>query len=161
MQGVSGVFGFPFTFMADVGVIFTHYGPMINKIRSIYGRSPVSLETIKPIISACSTEILADVIVDKVIGNVPLIGIAANAMCAKTMTWRLGILFGMLAARGEEISVESAKNATKAIRGLFPQKSMFVFKTPSIATVEKLLTKVEYCSEIDFNKKVESILDAL
>ena len=161
MQGLSGLLGFPFTLIADAGVIFTHYGPMLNSIRSIYGRSPVSAEVVKPILDGCKSEILADILVDKIIGQIPVIGIAANVMCAKTMTWRLGILFGMLAARGEEISSESARNATKAIRGLFPQKSMITFSTPSIAMVEKLLTKVENCSTEAFDEKVDRILDAI
>ena len=30
LQGLSGVFGFPTTLMADGAVIFTHYAPMIE-----------------------------------------------------------------------------------------------------------------------------------
>lgn len=161
VQGVSGVLGFPFTLIADAGVIFTHYGSMLNTIRTIYDRSPVSTEVVKPIIEGCKSEILADILVDKLIGQIPVLGIAANIMCAKTMTWRLGILFGMLAARGEEISAESAKNAMIAIRSLFPQKSMITFATPSIGTVEKLLTKFEDCSNEDFNNKVDIILNSI
>ncbi len=161
VQGVSGLLGFPFTLMADAGVIFTHYGAMLNTIRTIYRRNPVSVEVIQPIVEGCKSELLTDVLVDKLIGQIPIIGIAANIMCAKTMTWRLGLLFGMLAARGEEISAESAKNAMKAIRSLFPQKSMITFSVPSISTVEKLLTGVEDCSDVDFNAKVDRILDAI
>lgn len=161
VQGVSGVLGFPFTIIADAGVVFTHYGTMLNTIRTIYGRSTVSTEVVKPIIEGCKTEILADILVDKLIGQIPVVGIAANVMCAKTMTWRLGILFGMLAARGADISADSAKSAMKAIRSLFPQKSMITFSTPSIDTVEKLLTKFEDCSDEVFNEKVNRILDAI
>ena len=35
MQGLTGLLGFPFTTIVDVGVIFTHYGPMLNEIRRI------------------------------------------------------------------------------------------------------------------------------
>jgi len=161
IQGVSGVLGFPFTLMADAGVIFTHYGPMLNEIRQIYGRSSVSTDVISPIISGCKSEILADILLDKVIGQLPLIGIGANVMCAKTMTWRLGLLFAMLSARGEDISTGSAQNATRMIRQLFPQKSMFSFKTPSITTVEKLLGTMEDITIEDFDAKVDRILSAL
>ena len=34
IQGLSGVLGFPFTLLADGAVIFTHYGTMLNEIRS-------------------------------------------------------------------------------------------------------------------------------
>lgn len=161
LQGLSGLFGFPFTLMADAGVIFTHYGPMINKIRSIYGRHPISAQEILPIVGECKSEILADILLDKIVGSIPVLGIAANIMCAKTMTWRIGLLFGMLAARGEDVTSIDARNAMMAIRGLFPQKSMITFATPSINTVDKLLSKVENCSAIDFNNKVDRILDSL
>lgn len=161
MQGISGLFGFPFTLIADAGVIFTHYGPMLNDIRAIYGRSGISSEVIGPIISGCKSEILADIVLDKVVGQIPVIGIGANIMCAKTMTWRLGLLFAMLSSRGEEISVASTTNAMRLIREMFPQSNMFKFKTPSITIVEKLLDSVEDESIESFDSKVERILDAL
>lgn len=161
MQGVSGFLGFPWTLIADAGVIITHYGPMLNNIRAAYGRSSVSSDVIVPIINGCKSEILADIIMDKIIGQIPIVGIASNVMCAKTMTWRLGLLFGMLSACGERITAENAKNAMRVIRMAFPQKNMFTFSTPSPETVEKLLTKFEDCSEEEFGNKVGQILDAL
>ena len=161
MQGLSGLLGFPFTLIADAGVVFTHYGPMLNEIRRYYGRSPVSSSVVTPILSGCKSEIIADILMDKVVGQIPLIGIGANIMCARTMTWRLGLLFAMLASRGEEISAESVGNATRMIRLMFPQRSMFAFKTPSMNVVEKLLNTVQDVSIEDFDSKVESILNAL
>lgn len=161
MQGISGAFGFPFTLIADAGVIFTHYGPMLNEIRAIYGREPVGSDVIVPVLNGCTSEILADIVFDKVIGQIPVIGIGANIMCAKTMTWRLGLLFAVISARGEEISSESVRKSTKMIRQLFPQKSMFTFKTPTISTVEKLLDSMADITIEDFDAKVERILTAL
>ncbi len=161
MQGISGALGFPFTLIADAGVIFTHYGPMLNEIRDIYGRGSISYEVVGPILNGCTSEILADIVMDKVIGQIPLIGIGANIMCAKTMTWRLGLVFAMISARGEEISADSVKNATKMIRQLFPQKSMFSFKAPTISTVEQLLDKVSDIPMEDFDAKVAKIMAAL
>lgn len=161
LQGVSGFFGFPVTLVVDAGVVFTHYGPMLDEIRSIYGRKPVSYEVIQPILEACKSEIVADIIVDKIMGNIPVIGIAANIMCAKTMTWRMGLLFAMLSSSGEDISVVTTKNTIKAIRKLFPQRNMFSFTTPSICTVEKLLTKFLDCPVDEFDSKVNRILDAI
>ncbi len=161
MQGISGAFGFPYTLIADAGVIFTHYGPMLNEIRSIYGRSNVPSEVVGSLINGCKSEILADIILDKVVGQIPLIGIAANVMCARTMTWRLGLLFAMLSSRGEEISDASISRTMRLIREVFPQGNMFKFKTPSIFIVEKLLDCVENVSVETFDSKVERILDAL
>ena len=158
MQGISGVLGFPFTLIADASVIFTHYGPLLNEIRQIYGRSSLSSEVISPIINGCKSEILADIVVDKLIGQIPLIGIGANIMCAKTMTWRLGLLFAMLSARGEDVSSASVADCTRLIRRLFPQTSMFKFKTPSIDIVEKLLEGVADTDDAEFNVKVAQAL---
>lgn len=161
MQAISGMFGFPFTFMADVGVIFTHYGPMLNEILAVYGREPMTKEILGPIIKGCSKEIMTDMIVDKVIGNLPVVGLPANMICAKAMTWRLGIMFAMLAARGEEINTASAADTSRLIRELFPQKNTFMFKKPSVVIVEKLLNTMEGETIQRYDQKVMAILDGL
>lgn len=161
VQGLSGLAGFPFTLLADAGVIFTHYGPMLNEIRSIYDRSPVSAEVVTPILNGCKSEILSDLLFDKILGNIPVVGLPFNIMCAKSMTWRLGLLFGMLAARGEEVSAESAGKAMRAVRDLFPQRSMLRFQKPSLEVAERLLTKMEDCTMEVFDEKVNRILDSL
>ncbi len=161
MQGLSGVLGFPFTLVADVGVFFTHYGPMLNEIRAVYGRKPMSKDVFAPVIKGCSSEIMTDMVVDKVLGNIPLIGLPANMICAKAMTWRLGIMFGMLAARGEEINTQSVADTTRLIRELFPQKNTFQFKKPSVTIVEKLLNTMEGETVQDYDQKVMAILNGL
>lgn len=161
MQAISGFLGFPFNLIVDAGVIFTHYAPMLNEIRKTYGRTLISAEVVGPILKGCTAEILTDLAVDKVIGSIPVLGLAPNIMCAKTLTWRLGLVFAMASARGEDLSAESISNATKAVRKLFPQKNMFKFATPSIEIVNKLLNSVEDISLEDFDAKVNRILDAL
>jgi len=161
MQGISGVLGFPFTTIADVGAIFTHYGPMINDIRRIYGLPEIDAKALRPIIEGCSEEILSDLLIDKIGGQIPILGIPFNMMCAKAMTWRLGILFTMLSARGQEVNVSNVKNATILIRKLFPQKKTFSFSKPSIIVFEKLVNAMEDETIEDFDSKVIQILDNL
>ena len=161
MQAISGAFGFPVTLAVDAGVVFTHYGPMLNEIRSVYGRQFINKEVVIPVIKGCKKEIMTDVVVDKIMGNIPLVGLPANMICAKAMTWRLGILFGMLAARGEEINADSVERATQAIRKLFPQNNTFKFKKPSVTVVEKLLNIVENDTIQEFDQKVMAILNGL
>ena len=161
MQGLSGVLGFPFTLVADVGVFFTHYGPMLNEIRAVYGRKPMNKDVFAPVIKGCSTEIMTDMIVDKFLGNIPIVGLPANMICAKAMTWRLGIMFGMLAARGEEINAQSAADTTRLIRELFPQTNTFKFKKPSVAIVEKLLNTMEGETVQNYDQKILAILNGL
>lgn len=160
IQGLSGILGFPFTLLADGAVIFTHYGTMLNEIRSLYGRTPVSESVVTTIIKGISSELIFDVVADKVLGNVPLIGVYFNAICAKTMTWRLGILFTMLSARGEAIDDNTVADTTKLIRQVFPQTDTFKFQQPSYPTFEKLVTSVTGNSMEQFNRKISKALDA-
>ena len=161
VQGISGLLGFPCTAVTDVAVFFTHYGPMLNEIRAVYGRPSVSADVFLPIFKGCKQELLADILLDKIVGNIPLFGLPANMICAKAMTWRLGILFGMLAARGEEIDQGNVETAVRLIRELFPQRESIVFKKPSAATVEKLLNTVEGDTVESFDAKLDRILDAM
>lgn len=160
IQGLSGVLGFPFTLLADGAVIFTHYGTMLNEIRSLYGRTPVSESVVTTIVKGISSELIFDVVADKVLGNVPLIGVYFNAICAKTMTWRLGILFTMLSARGEAIDDATVQDTTKLIRMVFPQTDAFKFQQPTYPTFEKLVTSVTDNSMEQFNRKISKALDA-
>ena len=58
--------------MADGAVIFTHYGTMLNEIRSLYGRTPVSETIVGGIVKGISNELIFDIVADKFLGNVPL-----------------------------------------------------------------------------------------
>ena len=161
MQGLSGLFGFPFTTIADVSAIFTHYSPMINDIRRLYGLSEINAKALCPIIEGCSEEILSDLLVDKIGGQIPVLGIPFNMMCAKAMTWRLGTLFTMLSARGQEVSIDNVKNATILIRKLFPPQNTLSFSKPSIIVFEKLVNAMENETIEDFDRKIIKILDEL
>lgn len=161
MQGLSGILGFPFTAIADVGMCFTHYGPMLNDIRKIYGRRELTAEAILPVVKGCGSELLSDLILDKFMGQIPVIGFVTNMICAKAMTWRMGILFAMLSARGEEINSQSAGRCARLIRELFPQKESLLFKRPSVVVVEKLLTGLWENSQESFDEKVIAILEGL
>lgn len=161
MQGFSGLLGWPWTLAVDVGVVFTHYGPMLNEIRSMYGRSEMTADVISPIISGCTSELLSDIVLDKVIGQIPVIGFGANIICAKAMTWRLGILFAMLSSRGEEINSENVKYATRLIREVFPQKSSLCFEQPSRHDVHILLQRIAGVSVKSFNETLNIMLKKL
>ncbi len=160
IQGLSGILGFPFTLIADGAVVFTHYGAMLNEIRSLYGRNPVNEDVVTPIIKGISSEILFDIVADKILGQVPIVGIYFNVICAKAMTWRLGILFSMLASRGEEIDGKRVKEATQLIRKVFPQESTFKFKQPNYETFEKLVVSVYENTMDEFNSKIDRALSA-
>lgn len=159
IQGLSGVLGFPFTLLADGTVIFTHYGTLLNEIRSLYGRTPVSENVVTTIVKGISSELLFDIVADKFLGQIPLVGIYFNAICAKTMTWRLGILFTLLSARGEAIDDKIVQDTTKLIRMVFPQQDAFKFQQPTYSTFEKLVMSVTDNSMEQFSQKINKALD--
>ena len=154
LQGLSGVLGFPFTTAADVGVMFTHYGPMFNNIRAIYGHSDVSIKTAGVLTKNIAHELVIDFVADKVMGNIPLVGIYFNAVCAKALSWRLGVLFAMLSARGEEIDQEIVADAVYVIRKIFP-KSAFGFDPPDRMEFIKIIASSTDKSEAEFTDKIQ------
>ncbi len=141
IQGLTGLVGFPFTLLADGAVIFTHYGAMLDEIRALKGYGRVTSDVFKPLVASISSELLFDLVADKVLGQIPLIGIYFNVICAKTMTWRLGILFAMLAQRGESLDGESMKQLAQKIRARFPQSDAMAFKQPMYDAYESLLSE--------------------
>lgn len=161
IQGLSGLMGFPFTAIMDITVFFTHYGPMLNDIRAIYNRAPVGKEELRYIIKGCRQDLLADMVLDKLIGNIPVLGLPANMICARAMTWRLGLLFGMLSARGDEINSEHVLLSVRLIQSLFPQTDSLLFKKPTVLTVEKLLSGVEDVDAETFSMKIHQALEQL
>ena len=96
------------------------------------GRTPVSESVVTTIVKGISSELIFDVVADKVLGNVPLIGVYFNAICAKTMTWRLGILFTMLSARGEAIDDATVQDTTKLYSYGFPADRRFQISAADI-----------------------------
>jgi len=115
---------------------------------------------VTPIVKGISNELIFDAATDKFLGNVPLVGIYFNAICARTMTWRLGILFTMLSARGEVIDDATVQDTTKLIRMVFPQTDAFKFQQPTYPTFEKLGTSVTDNSMEQFNRKISRALVA-
>lgn len=158
-QSLSGIFGWPITIATDIAVIPLIYVPLWDRIRELYGRTNIGKDTASKIISGIVGEIFVDIALDKILGNVPLIGIYFNAICAKTMTWRLGTLFAMLAARGDEIDESVVKQSMALIRKVFPQTDMFRFTTPDKATYIRLIEGMSDIPQEDYQRKVVKLLE--
>jgi hypothetical protein len=161
VQSISGIFGFPWTIGTDIAVIPTIYFPLWERIRELYLRKQIESDVAGSIIKGTLSEIFVDIALDKFLGNVPLIGIYFNAICAKMMTWRLGILFTMLSARGEEVDVTIVRDCMVLIRLVFPQKDMFTFVTPNQEHFIKLITGMSDITQDDFKEKVDQMLDMM
>lgn len=160
IQGISGIAGFPATLAVDGLVILTHYEPLINNIRDLYGRSRVSSDNLFPVVGSMLKEIIIDIAVDKVMGNIPVAGIYFNAVAAKALTWRLGMITAIISARGDELSYTNLSEIVKLVRLLTPQSDMFRFTKPDYETFKKITLSVSGDDVPTFNEKVQSALKA-
>ncbi len=160
IQGVSGIAGFPSTLVVDGIVIFTHYEPLINDIRKLYGRSQIPAKSLSPLMSGIVKELLLDVAVDKVLGNVPVAGVYFNAVSAKALTWRLGMLVTVISSRGEEFSKENISSVIKLIRYITPINELLKLKKPDYDVFKRIATSVKDMKMSDFDSKVKTALGA-
>jgi hypothetical protein len=160
-QSLSGIFGWPITIGTDIAVIPMIYVPLWDKLRELFSRSNVAHDAATNVIKGILSEIFVDIAFDKFMGNIPLVGIYFNAICAKTMTWRLGTLFTMLAARGEEVEGMGVKETMALIRKVFPQSDMFKFITPEKEKFLKLVNGITNLNQEDYNRKVDKMLDMM
>lgn len=158
IQGASGFFGIVATLATDAASIPMVYARLWNEIRTVYNQPSIHTDDALKVIGNILPEVLTDVLFDKVLGNVPVVGIYFNAICAKQMTWRLGTLFTLLASRGENISHANCKEAMILIRHLFPQKDMFTFSTPDYQVFMQLIDSVNGYSINQFNQKIDKAL---
>ncbi|MDR1638925.1 MAG: hypothetical protein LBT59_04445 [Clostridiales bacterium] len=160
-QGVSGFFGFPWNLLVDAASVPAIYMPMFMNIRNIFGRGYFETYKVKSLIIQIAPEILVDLLLDKGLGSIPVAGIYFNAICAKNMTWRLGILFTMISASGDEISTSKISQAMTVIRMTFPQEGLWRFKRPEFREFERLCEKFMNLSAYEFNARVERELRSL
>ena len=158
IQGIIGFIGFPSTLIVDGVVIFTHYEPLINDIRKLYGRQEILSKDLSPVIGEIVKELLFDVAVDKLLSHVPVVGAYFNAVSAKALTWRLGMLITIISARGEEFNKENISSVITLIRYITPLNDIFKLKKPDYEVFKKISTSVSNNKMSDFNNKVQIAL---
>lgn len=158
IQSISGMVGFPSTLVVDGVVIFTHYEPMINDIRKLYGRSEISAKELSPMMGSIVKEILLDFAMDKVLGHVPVAGAYFNAVSAKALTWRLGMLTAVISSRGEEFTKANISNTIKLIRYITPINEILKFKKPDYEVFRKIVLSVSGDEECEFDRKIQTAL---
>lgn len=160
IQGVSGVFGFPATLVVDCAVLQTHYEPMINGIRDLYGRSRITAADASLVFGSLIKEILVDLAVDKFIGNIPVAGIYFNVLSAKALTWRLGMLTAVISSRGEDFTKSNLSDVIKLIRNVTPQTNILKFTKPDYNTFKKIVLSVSDNEVAVFDYKIQTALKA-
>jgi len=160
IQGAGGLLGTVMTLSADI-YAFKIYSNLWDEIRELYGHEPFKAEEISSIIPKLGEEIISDIALDKVLGYIPIIGVFTNSICAKAMTWRLGILFAFLSSRGSDLPEdEEVIKAVCLIREIYPHKDMLTFSTPDKASVLHILSGVENNTAKAFKDKIDEALAA-
>ena len=148
MQGISGAIGFPYTLLVDGLALFLYYEPMINKIRNNYSLSAINKEEFVNLIQSSGNELFYDLVIDKIVGNIPVVGVYANIVCAKILTWRLGLLFFYLSARNLELSKNNITVTLKFIRRMMNPNDIFLkLNTPQLNEMNSFLNS--YFCELD------------
>lgn len=100
-QGLSGLVGMGVNLVVDVAAA-PFYVRHWNAIRAIYGKGAISLEGAGAYLRPNLGFIVEDIVFDKALGSIPVVGAYFNAAFAKALTWRLGAWFGVLCALGDE-----------------------------------------------------------
>jgi hypothetical protein len=106
-------------------------------------------------------DVFADIVLDKFLGNIPIVGVYFNAICARVMTWRLGALFGFMSCGGNQVSGDTVGPAMQLIKKLFPQDQMFKFQTPDRDCFVRFVCAASVTDEADPLKRIRDALDSL
>lgn len=168
IQGGSGFFGMGWNLAADAVVLPLYVG-MWNQIRDIYGQGSISVDDGVTFVRVNVPYLINDLIVDKALGTIPIVGIPLNYTYARALTWRLGIFFGLMAAIGaghEDTTI--ARTAAEAIEKLFPFGELGLWKTvtfqhqsPDRETFVHLLARYYYMSPEQAQDRLQQALDIL
>ncbi len=131
MQTASGVLGGGSALAADLIAVAAFYVPMWNEIRAVYGCGTIGMAEIMTVLKSAGPYLAADLVMDKVFGPIPVLGMPINYFCAKVMTWRLGTLFTFFASRGEGVNPNLAAWASQFMIDVFPRGAFSFTKVPS------------------------------
>lgn len=132
VQGLSGVFGMGANWVVDVAVI-PYYAELWNDIRKIYGRGEITLTAATAFLKPNLGFLVQDLVWDKLVGSIPIVGIPFNIAFAKALTWRLGAWFGLLSALGDDGNPDEmvTRSSMQLTREIFPSTgSVFSFEAP-------------------------------
>ncbi len=162
-QGASGIFGGGVNLLVDAAAI-PFYVDLWNEIRRIYGRGEITLDAAQEYLRPNVTFLVQDLVWDKAIGSIPIIGIPFNIAFGKALTWRLGAWFGMLAALGADGSsdTELTQSTLALVKLVFPADGgVFTWNAPDEEVFVAFISSVDGLSEADARNRTEAALRAL
>ncbi|HEX8242434.1 MAG TPA: hypothetical protein VF541_03015 [Longimicrobium sp.] len=163
VQAGSGLFGLGTNLIVDVAAI-PYYADLWNDIRNLYGRGKISIDAAGAYIRPNVGFLLADLLYDKVLGSIPLLGIPFNYVCAKALTWRLGAWFGVLAALGEEGNPKETlvRSTMQLAMQFFPaNKSLLSFEEPHKQRFVSFIAALDGLTYAETESRVNDALNVL
>ncbi|WP_214405900.1 hypothetical protein [Pseudonocardia lacus] len=161
-QGASGLFGGGVNLLVDAAAI-PFYVDLWNEIRRIYGRGEITLQAAQEYLKPNVAFLVQDLVWDKAIGSIPIIGIPFNIAFGKALTWRLGAWFGMLAALGSDGGDTELTQSTLAlVKLVFPADGgVFNWSAPDHEVFVAFISSVDGLSEAEARDRTEAALRAL
>jgi len=161
-QGASGFFGFAANLFVDVAAI-PFYAQLWSEVRGIYGKGEITTEAAKAYLKPNIGFLAQDLLWDKIVGSIPIIGVPFNIAFAKALTWRLGAWFGFLSAIDGEDDVEALTEATmQLVREVFPSsRSVFDFAAPDRDVFVEFIASVDGLSTDEVQDRTKAALDVL
>ncbi len=162
-QGFSGAFGLGVNLAVDIAAL-PFYAGLWNDIRNIYGKGTITLPAAKAYLRPNLGFLAQDLLWDKMVGSVPVVGIPFNVAFAKALTWRLGAWFGILSALGEEIGAEEmlVRSTMQLTREIFPSNGdVFTFKTPHQVTFVAFIAAQDGLNAQEAQRRTQAALNVL
>lgn len=162
-QGASGLFGGGVNLLVDAAAI-PFYVDLWNDVRRIYGRGEITLQAAQEYLRPNTAFLVQDLVWDKAIGSIPIIGIPFNIAFGKALTWRLGAWFGMLAALGADGAgdPELAQSTLALVKQVFPADGgVFSWSAPDEEVFVAFISSVDGLSEDEARDRTEAALRAL
>jgi hypothetical protein len=170
-QGASGLFGGGLNLLVDAAAV-PFYADLWNDIRRVYGRGAITRQAAQDYLKPNIGFIVADLVWDKAVGSIPIIGIPFNIAFGKALTWRLGAWFGMLAALGVDDSradsrdgssdAELARSTLALVKLVFPTDgSVFSFSAPDREVFVAFIASVDGLPEDEARSRTDAALRAL
>jgi hypothetical protein len=161
-QGASGFFGFAANIVVDVAAI-PFYAQLWSEIREIYGKGEITSEAVKAYLKPNMGFLAQDLVWDKIVGSIPIIGVPFNIVFAKALTWRLGAWFGFLSAiDGEDDDAALAETTLQLVREVFPSsRSVFDFRAPDRDVFVEFIASVDGLTTDEVQDRTKAALDVL
>jgi hypothetical protein len=161
-QGASGFFGFAANLLVDAAAI-PFYAQLWSEIRGIYGKGEITAEAAKAYLKPNIGFLAQDLIWDKIVGSIPIIGVPFNIVFAKALTWRLGAWFGFLSAiDGEEDDAALTETTLRLVREIFPSsRSTFDFTAPDRDVFVEFIASIDGLTTDEVHDRTKAALDVL